>query len=377
VWPQACRHNPGKHHVKPVRQRWFGCACCPPNIARLIASLGSYVYDVDAEAGVIYTHLYIGGEAALEVGGGSVVVRQETNYPWDGAVKLTVNPSAAGHDAEAATPGAPAGNGASAGPAHGVSADAGVPETAPSAAFTLALRLPGWSRTAELYVNGERFSPDVRDGYAYVSRVWQPGDTIELKLDMSIRLLQAHPEVRADAGRVAIQRGPLVYCLEEADNPGGPLSALAINTLTPLAASYDAQLLGGCVTIEGRAFREGARDWSDALYLPLDTAANDRAGAAGDANDGAGAAGAAAGTASGASDGSEATAAAATIATAAGTAAADATAAGTAAAATTVAGTADAANYARSEQLVSFRAIPYFLWGNRGEGEMTVWVRYR
>jgi len=278
VWPEACRSNPGKHHVKPVRQRWFGCACCPPNIARLIASLGGYVYDVDAESGIVYTHLYIGGEARLNVGkeggghdGGTVFVRQETNYPWDGAVMLTVTPEAGG-----------------------------------LSAFTLALRLPGWSRTSEIAVNGERIAPEVRDGYAYIRRDWQPGDTVELKLDMTIRLLAARPEVRADAGRVAIQRGPLVYCLESADNPGGPLSALAIDTQTPLTATYDAQLLGGCVVIEGRAFREGARDWADALYLPLEE-----------------------------EDG------------------------------------------ARREEPAAFRAIPYYLWGNRGEGEMAVWVRYR
>ena len=146
----------------------------------------------------------------------------------------------------------------------------------------------------------------MRDGYAYIRRDWQPGDTVELKLDMTIRLLAARPEVRADAGRVAIQRGPLVYCLESADNPGGPLSALAIDTQTPLTATYDAQLLGGCVVIEGRAFREGARDWADALYLPLEE-----------------------------EDG------------------------------------------ARREEPAAFRAIPYYLWGNRGEGEMAVWVRYR
>lgn len=325
VWPEACRRNPGKHHVKPVRQRWFGCACCPPNIARLIASLGGYVYDVDPASGIIYTHLYIGGEAELTIGGetggvdqgiygrkddsgstgdGSgidngngegctVVIRQETNYPWDGTVKLIVTPAAGGH---------PEGGHAEGGHSAG-SRPAG---SQTSAAFTLALRVPGWSRKAEMTVNGERIKPEVRDGYAYIRRVWQPGDVVELKLDMTIRLLAARPEVRADAGRAAIQRGPLVYCLESADNPGGPLTALAIDTQAPLTASYDPQLLGGCVVIEGSAIREGVRDWQDALYLPLDE-----------------------------DDGK------------------------------------------RHEQRAAFRAIPYYLWGNRGEGEMTVWVRYR
>jgi len=264
VWPSACKHNPGKHHVKSVRQPWFGCACCPPNAARLLASLGQYAYGTGGDT--IYTHLYVGGELTTEAGGTLVTLRQQSDYTWKGQVQLTVTPASA-------------------------------------AVFTLALRIPGWARDGfELRVNGEPLSASavVKDGYAYVTRQWQAGDRVDLALPMQPRWIESHPHVRANAGKVAIQRGPLVYCLEEADN-GAPVASLAVLPGEPLTERYDAAFFGGAVLLEGAAYRDHAGDWGDDLYREA----------------------------------------------------------------------------ARRADRTTFTAIPYFLWGNRGEGDMAVWVRAR
>lgn len=263
VWPEASKRNPGKHHVRPVRPGWFACACCPPNVARLIASLGEYVYTVRDSDRTVFTHLYIGGEATAEVNDTKVTLRQESDMPWDAHVRMSVA-------AESAVQ------------------------------FTLALRIPDWCDRPVLLVNGEavELSAIVKDGYAYVNRLWQHGDRVELDLPMEIRLIRSHPQVRANAGKAAIQRGPLVYALEAVDN-GAPIASLSLVEDVPMKARMDASLLGGAVVIEGLAVREEESSWGDALYR------------------------------------------------------------------------ADA----KKSETVPFQAIPYFLWGNRGEGDMSVWIR--
>lgn len=264
VWAPACEHNPGKHHVKPVRPGWFACACCPPNAARLIASLGEYLYTVREET--LFTHLYIGGTAKVEFGGVPVRVRQRSGLPWDGTVTMELDP-------------------------------------AREVSFTLALRIPGWCGGARLRVNGEAVELGlggavVEDGYAAISRTWKPGDRVELELPLEVAVLRSHPQVRANAGKVALQRGPLVYAFESADN-GDTLSSLKLDTGWPLTASYDAGLLGGAVVLEGQAFRENGEAWGDGLY----------------------------------------------------------------------------GRAVKRDDPVAVKAIPYYLWGNRCEGEMTVWIR--
>ncbi|MDF2936874.1 MAG: hypothetical protein K0Q90_2247 [Paenibacillaceae bacterium] len=263
VWPKASRGNPGKHHIKPVRPGWFSCACCPPNVARLLSSLGEYLYTVNGDT--LFVHLYIGGEADVEVGGGlSAGLRLESSLPWEGRASLELSlPSAA--------------------------------------AFTLALRMPAWCGAPQVSVNGEPVEVHacVRDGYAYIGRVWKTGDRVELDLPMEAQLVRAHPQLRANAGRVAIQRGPLVYAVEEADNGYGPLSALVVQRDAPLVAQFDDKLLGGAVVVEGQAVAEEESGWSGGLYSASQ----------------------------------------------------------------------------KKTVPVSFKAIPYYLWGNRGEGEMAVWLR--
>jgi uncharacterized protein len=222
VDPRAAAANPSLRHVKGRRQPWYGCACCPPNIARTLTSVGDWAWRRDG--GTLYAELYHEGTAAAAIGGASVTVREATRYPWDGAVAITV---------AAAAP----------------------------ASFTLALRVPGWCRGASLSVNGKRWGrePDA-DGYLRVERTWGTADRVELELAMEPFTVRADPRVRADYGRVAVQRGPLVYCLEEADN-GADLHRAALPPRARLRAVERPDLLGGLTVI--------AADGVEAVPLPL------------------------------------------------------------------------------------------------------------
>lgn len=227
VWPEASEKNPGRHHVKPVRQKWFGCACCPPNIARLLTSLNQYIYSFSEKT--VYTHLYIGGEAEIEFADGKLKLRQENRYPWDGKIKLSVVSS-------------------------------GVKN------ISLALRIPGWCKKWTAYINGKKAdSLKVEKGYAFFDGIWKAGDEIELSLEMPVEVIQANPKVRADAGKVAIQRGPLVYCLEETDN-GENLSALSIDINSGFFTETGSGLPEGGIVIKGKALRTIDENWDNTLY---------------------------------------------------------------------------------------------------------------
>lgn len=200
----------GDHH----RKEWFGCACCPPNIARTLASLGSYIYSVNDTDAVV--HLYIQGEGKLNVAGQAVKIAQKTEYPWDGTVTMTV-------------------------------------DTEKPATFGLRLRIPAWCKDAKLSVNGE--SVDITSstvkGYARVEREWKSGDKVELVLAMPIERLYANPEVRHAVGRVALQRGPVVFCLEQTDNIES-LNKISLPKGAELKSKFEKDLLGGVVVIEGQ-----------------------------------------------------------------------------------------------------------------------------
>lgn len=179
VLPEACHKDERKFHVKPVRQKWFGCACCPPNIARLLSSIGSYAYTETDDT--LFMHLYMGGEITRTFGNGAeakIVVT--SGLPWDGNVTVKA-------------------------------------ETDSDQPFTLAFRLPDWcdSYTAE---GIEDAQTEIRDGYLYVTRVWKDSSEVKLSFPMEVRMMQSNPQVREDAGKVAFMRGPIVYCMEEADN---------------------------------------------------------------------------------------------------------------------------------------------------------------
>ncbi len=205
-------------HVTATRQDWFGCACCPPNIARLMASLPQYVYSQGRREA--YVHLYAQGSGRFEMGGVPVAVSQRTRYPWHGKVTLAVR-------------------------------------TKEPTEFTLSLRIPGWCRKAALTVNGKavRLSGVMKKGYAHLKRVWKRGDRAVLDLPMPVERVRSHPKVQANVGRVALQRGPIVYCLEETDN-GTNLDAVALPRGAKLTARFDPKLLGGVTVITGKGRRE-------------------------------------------------------------------------------------------------------------------------
>lgn len=179
VHPKTLAFNHIYDHVKPVRQRWFGCACCPPNIARVLTSLGHYIYTVRPDALLI--NLYVGNDVAIPVGDNALQLRISGNYPWQEQVKIEITSP--------------------------------VPVT-----HTLGLRLPDWCAEPAVSLNGEAMTGEASRGYLYLNRRWQEGDTLTLTLPMPVRRVYGNPQVRQQAGKVALQRGPLVYCLEEADN---------------------------------------------------------------------------------------------------------------------------------------------------------------
>jgi len=261
VWPKACGVNHVYDHVKTVRQGWFGCACCPPNVSRLLASLGQYVYTIFGST--VYTHLYVGGEAELTIKNKRVKLVQHADLPWEGRVHFELTAE---------------------GPI----------------AFRMGLRIPSWSDQAEIFVNGERcVALKAENGYALIERTWESGDRIEVLLPMKVMRIQGHPLLRETAGKVAVQRGPLVYCLEEADN-GEHLHQLFIGENPDTQTEFEADTLGGVQVIRMQASRLSVRGWNGELY-------------------------------------------------------------------------AEYAEPSFDDTTITF--IPYFAWANRGEGEMTVWVK--
>jgi DUF1680 family protein len=231
VWPEACEKRQDQKHVDTTRRPWFNCACCPPNIARLLASFGQYIYSKDEDT--IYVHLFAGSEANFAMGENRVSLAQKTEYPWKEEVDITI-----GTDKELT--------------------------------FTVAIRIPSWCKDVQIAVNREvvEIESVSRKGYARITRLWRAGDKIEVRLSMPIERIHAHPAVRANAGKVALRRGPVVYCLEEVDNgpnlPGFSLPQDAVLTL----GEWD-QSLGGVPVIHGVArCSKITSQWEHVLYSP-------------------------------------------------------------------------------------------------------------
>ena len=208
------------------RVDWFFCPCCPPNISRLIASIGEYSYS--QAGGRIYVQLYHDNSVALEVAGQAFKLAQSTHYPWDETIKFVV----------------------------------GVDE---SVDFELALRIPDWCYNYELRVNGEAQDTASEQGYVILARQWSDGDTVELTLEMPVERIMPHPNIRQAAGQIALQRGPLVYCLEEVDN-GPRLANVCLPPSSELEVSFDSELFGGVTVITGQAIRVEPAEESNALY---------------------------------------------------------------------------------------------------------------
>ncbi|CAM6479077.1 glycoside hydrolase family 127 protein [Citrobacter sedlakii] len=232
VHPQSLKFNHIYDHVKPVRQRWFGCACCPPNIARVLTSLGHYIYTPRPEA--LYINLYVGNSIELQTENGSLRLRIDGNYPWQEHVSITIDsPQAVRH--------------------------------------TLALRLPDWCSDARVTLNGDEVSQDIRKGYLHITRDWQEGDTIGLTLPMPVRRVYGNPRVRHVAGKVALQRGPLVYCLEQADN-GEELHNLWLPKESDLRIFEGKGLFAHKMLIQAEGLKQSAPDAAQSALWHYDRA---------------------------------------------------------------------------------------------------------
>jgi Uncharacterized protein conserved in bacteria len=232
--------NPLASYKGDTRKEWFGTACCPSNIARLLASIGNYLYAHDGQD--IWLNIYAGSTTTVPLESNHVKIVQQTNYPWDGGISLLLEPER--------------------------------PQT-----FSLRLRIPGWARnqaiSGDLYrfsaeadeqaviqVNGKPLAYQMENGYAIVRNRWKKGDRVTLELPMEIQRVVALDSVTQNRGRVALQRGPLVYCLEKTDNPDGIFNVI-LRDDSPLSASWEPDLLGGIYTISGQlAFVKPAADGS-------------------------------------------------------------------------------------------------------------------
>ena len=219
----------GTHHRSP----WFGCACCPPNVTRTLAALGGYAYAASADS--LYINLYIQGSARAKVGATAVTLKVTTEYPWDGKVALELTPAA-------------------------------------PAKFSLRLRVPGWCENASVKVNRRAAKAQVIErGYLVLDREWKRGDRVELELPMPVQRVAANPHVKADEGLLALQRGPIVYCLEQCDQ-AEPLAAFWLPAGAELKAMRESGLLGGVVTISGEALSAPEQPWRRSLYQPAASA---------------------------------------------------------------------------------------------------------
>ncbi len=222
--------NPLESIGQHERQAWFGCACCPSNVARFIPSVPGYAYAYKNSD--VYVNLFIGGETTIGTATNKVQLKQTTDFPWQGKVDIDVTP-------------------------------------AKSERFRMLVRIPGWARNEagplDLYhflkevddepvlkVNGTKVDVRLSDGYAIIDRTWKKGDSIQLELPMPVRRVIAHENVKADRGKVALQRGPIVFCLEWPDNDGQVLN-MVIPDEAAIAAQKRPDLLNGVVTLTGQA----------------------------------------------------------------------------------------------------------------------------
>lgn len=255
VVPEACRQDVRKSHVKPSRQKWFGCACCPPNLARTIGSIGKYAFTENDH--VFWVHLYVGAEITVN----GCPVKITSGFPWNGEVRLEV---------------------------YGDMEEA----------YSFGFRIPGWCKAYELSV-GDDVKREERTGYLYLTRKWKKGDEVRLHFPMSVTGIIANQRVRADIGKTAVKRGPLIYCLEEKDN-GKDLHLLKVRL--PLEPKEEEAFEAGHsfirICVPGIRYR--LRD-TGALYEEYEEEKADP---------------------------------------------------------------------------VTLNYVPYFIWNNRGEGEMQIWIRY-
>ena len=246
--------NPLESMGQHAREEWFGCACCPGNITRFVASVPNYMYAVEGDD--VYVNLYIQSNTTIDQTSGKLHLSQTTTYPWDGAVKINVNPESAGK-------------------------------------FKMHVRIPGWAKDAPvdtgLYsfvdspkaytvsVNGKKVNGRLQDGYVVIDRNWAEGDVIEVSLPMDVRKVKACDKVEDDIDKRAIMRGPVVYCLEGVDQANGQIFDKYIPESDGFSAEYRADLLGGVVELTGEAMQvalDGSEQKVTVKAIPYSTWCN-------------------------------------------------------------------------------------------------------
>ncbi|GLH71753.1 hypothetical protein GETHLI_02550 [Geothrix limicola] len=223
VYDGKSRNN----HGYAGRAPWFGCACCPPNVLRTLAALSGYMYATKEDR--LYVNLFAQSQATTEVAGTAVSLNQTTDYPWSGRIRLGVDPVRPG-------------------------------------VFSVCIRIPGWTQghplPSDLYtyrdakadgwhisINGKAVKAELRDGYAVLTRTWQKGDAVEVNLPMPVRTVLGHAQVAATRGRIALERGPVVYCLEGSDN-GGDVFDVTVPSLQKVKPVSRPELLGGVTVLD-------------------------------------------------------------------------------------------------------------------------------
>ena len=258
-------HMAGGNDRDYARKSWFYCACCPPNVMRTLASLEHYV--VLSSADEIRIHQYMPGRYAAAVGGGEASLRVDTDYPWEGQIRIVI-------------------------------------EFAPGGVWGLGVRVPHWADGASVQINGQPATAEPQAGWLTITREWSAGEELVLDLPLTVRFTRADPRVDADRGAVALERGPLVYCLEAVDNLNQRLDDIIIDTESAPVAEHQANLLGGVTIIRAQGVQRPRANqswWPYASEVQGSTAVPD-------------------------------------------------------------------------PSHIALSAVPYFVWGNRDEGAMRVWI---
>jgi len=224
--------NPLKSKGQHERSAWFGCACCPSNLTRFLPSIPGYMYA--HQGNKLFVNLYAKSSTSVDISGNKVAIKQETNYPWEGQVKVFVDPDS-------------------------------------PTKMSLMFRIPGWtgnevvpsdlytyidqsSETVRIYVNGKESDLKLVNGFAQVNRKWRTGDEVVLEFPMNIRRVRANEKVEADRGQVAIERGPLVYCLEWPDQADQEVLSLMLSNNPSFSYSFEPDLLNGIGVIKGNGY---------------------------------------------------------------------------------------------------------------------------
>ena len=225
VWPVTCIDRTSKEHVKPIRQKWFGVACCPPNIARTLASLGQYIYSWEKEDRALYINLFVSGDTVVNTEDGELKITAETKFPWEMHATYAI-------------------------------------ETTAKAPVKIKIRVPEYARNYKILCDGKEVEYKEEKGFAAVEV--SKNVKLEIVFEAEAKFVRANPQVREDAGKVAITRGPLVYCLEEVDN-GANLSAITVDTEKELRSEVD-ETRNGYVVVKAHGKRLCEEQWKDGLY---------------------------------------------------------------------------------------------------------------